>query len=310
MSAASLVSRHSLATLVRNGSVLLLVAFFALMVLVTAWLGWSATATVNAIYANAAQFLTAAGRAVPPNPVSESAPLTVMRNLGVYISLVGAFSAIVIGQMLIETDRHAGTLPLIGAKPLQRRALAWGKMQALMFATGSMMAVAAIICSATLLAIPSLSVGPGDIINLAIFLLAGWAYITAFGFLSLGAAARLPATASGLIAATVVWLVITFVLPELTANIHPTAAINPISTLAATPNTPVFKLLSGVLGPFSIAEGFAWLNGHLMSFLPYALTPRGPIQPAVTIPIALALTAAFAPRSVAPIDLKAGGPAA
>ncbi|MCB2103423.1 MAG: ABC transporter permease subunit [Rhodobacteraceae bacterium] len=308
MTPARLIARQSLAGLARDRSVLILIAFFAAMVLVTAWLGWSATNTVNAIYADAATYLSASGLPVPPNPVSQSAPLAVLRNLGVYISLIGAFGSIVIGQLLIETDRRAGTLPLIGARPFERRDLALGKMRALVTATGAMMAVAGVISVTTLLTIPSLVVGPGDLLRLALFLVAGWAYVTIFGFLALGAAARMPVTASGLIAATVVWLVVTFVLPELTANVHPTAAINPVSTLANTPDSAFFHLTSRVLGPLSLAEGFAWLSGDLLSFLPDGLAPRGTIPPAVTLPAALILAGLFAARSASKLDLNAGGP--
>lgn len=308
MTPARLIARQSLAGLTRDRSVLILIAFFAAMVLVTAWLGWSATNTVNAIYADAATYIASVGQPVPANPVSQSAPLAVLRNLGIYISLIGAFGSIVIGQLLIETDRGAGTLPLIGARPFDRRDIALGKMRALATATGAMMAVAAIISVATLFTIPSLVVGPGDLLRLALFLVAGWAYISMFGFLALGAAARMPATASGLIAATVVWLVITFVLPELTANVHPTAAINPVSTLAGTPDSGFFHLMSTILGPLSLAEGFAWLSGDLLSFLPDGLAPRGPIPPAVTLPVALILAAVFAARSTAKLDLNVGGP--
>jgi ABC-type transport system involved in multi-copper enzyme maturation permease subunit len=308
MTPASLIARQSLAAMIRERSVLVLVGFFGTMVLVTAWLGWSATATVNGIYADAAQYLASTGQPVPPNPVSQSAPLAVLRNLGVYISLIGSFGAIVIGERLIEIDRQAGALPLIGARPLERRAYALGKMQALAAATGLMIGIAGLISGAMLFTIPSLSVGSGDLVRLAVFLIAGWAYITVFGLVALGATARLPATASGLIAATIAWLVITFVLPELTANIHPTATINPVSMLAATPGSGFFHLSANVLGPLSLSEAFARIAGQLLGFLPAGLGARGPLPPFVTLTVALVLAVVFAARSVAQLDVNAGGP--
>lgn len=308
MTPSRLLARQSLAGLMRDRSVLILVAFFAAMVMVTAWLGWSATNTVNAIYADAAQYLAGAGQPVPSNPVGQSAPLAVLRNLGVYISLIGTFGAIVIGQLLIEADRRAGTLPLLGTRPFARRDYALGKMRALGVATGAMMAVAGLISVATLFTIPSLVVRSADLARLGLFLILGWAYITTFGLVALGAAARMPATASGLIAASVVWLVVTFVLPELTANIHPTASINPVSTLAATPDSAFFRVTSTLLGPVSLSEAFAWLSGDLLSFLPDGLAPRGPVPPLVTLPLALLFAFLFALRSAAKLDLTAGGP--
>lgn len=231
-----------------------------------------------------------------------------MRNLGVYINLIGTFGAIVIGQLLIETDRRAGTLPLIGVRSFRQRDFVLGKMRALVIATGAMVAIAGAISVATLFTLPALVVGAGDLARLALFLVAGWAYLTLFGFLALGAAARMSATASGLIAATVIWLVVTFVLPELTANVHPTAAINPVSTLATTPDSAFFRLMSAILGPLSLAEGFAWLSGDLLGFLPDGLSPRGSVAPAIALPLALILAGLFAARSGARLDLNAGGP--
>lgn len=198
MSPANLIARQSLANLIRDRSVLLLVGFLAAMVLVRAWLGWLASATVNAIYCDGVQYLTTADQPVPPNPIGKTVPLAVLRNLGVYISLIGAFGTIVIGQMLIESDRWAGTQPLIGTRPFDRRDIALGKLRALVIATGVMMAVAAVISVATLFASPALVVRAGDLMHLMLFLIGSWAYITVFGLLALRAADRLTATAGGL----------------------------------------------------------------------------------------------------------------
>lgn len=61
----------------------LLAALFVALVLVSAYLGWSATSTVNAIYAKSAVFLAAAGKPVPSNPVLDISPLSLMRNMSI-----------------------------------------------------------------------------------------------------------------------------------------------------------------------------------------------------------------------------------
>ena len=127
MSAVHTLTRQAVATLIRERTVALVAALFAVLVLVSAYLGWSATATVNAIYADAAAYLATTNQPVPPNPVTEGSPLALLRNLSIYVSLIGAFAAIVIGQGLVEADRRAGVLPLIGARPLGRLDYALGK---------------------------------------------------------------------------------------------------------------------------------------------------------------------------------------
>ena len=54
-----MIARQSARFVLRERTVALLSLMFVVLVLVSAWLGWSATATVNAIYADAAKFLAA-----------------------------------------------------------------------------------------------------------------------------------------------------------------------------------------------------------------------------------------------------------
>ena len=124
-----LIARQSARFVLRERTVALLSLMFVVLVLISAWLGWSATATVNRIYLDAAAFLQAAGKPVPTNPVLDISPLSLMRNMSVYVALIGALSAIVIGNRLVGLDRKAGVLPLIGIRPLGRNAYAGARLR-------------------------------------------------------------------------------------------------------------------------------------------------------------------------------------
>jgi ABC-type transport system involved in multi-copper enzyme maturation permease subunit len=308
MTGSSLVAAQSLAALVRERTVLLIAGIFTAMVMVSAGMGWSTTATVNGIYADAVVYLQSIGQPVPQNPLGDTSALSVMRNLTVYVSLIGTFAAIVTGQRLIEADRRAGVLPLIAARPIARMTYVTGKMQALALATAALMALAAGISSLTLILLPGLSVTAGEWIRLGGFFGLSWVYITLFGMVALGAAARIPATAGGLLAATILWLAITFVLPALTGNVNPTAAINPISALVASPDTPVFAALGNVLGPFSLSEAYEYLSADLMGYLPAGLLPRGVVPPLASLIVAFGAALVFAVRSGLSLDSNVGGP--
>ncbi|UFI06856.1 ABC transporter permease [Roseibium aggregatum] len=303
-----LVARQSLAALLRERSVILLAVIFTAMIAVSAWLGWSATQTVNAIYQKAADYLAQAGQPIAPNPVAESAPLSVLRNLTVYVSFLGAFAAIVIGQAIIEVDRRSGVLPLIGTRPIAGWKTGLGRIVAVGAATAGLMALAGAIATIVLVSIPGLPMQGPDWLNLASALLLGWVYISIFGFLALGGAALLPGTASGLLAATVVWLAITFVLPALTGNVNPTAAINPVSALASIPETPVFRTFSQTLGPFSLSEAFGWLEARTMGYLPDGLTFRGGVSPSLSLSTAFLGAGVFALLAAWRMDPNTGGP--
>ena len=64
------------------------------------------------------------------------------------------------------------------------------------------------------------------------------------------------------------WLILTFILPQLTANLNPTAAINPISALATPPDTSFFHGAAVVLGPVSLADAYKFASADLLDYLP------------------------------------------
>ncbi|MES2142795.1 MAG: hypothetical protein V4516_00180, partial [Pseudomonadota bacterium] len=111
-----LIARQSLRLTLREGTVLVIAALFVVLVLVSAWLGWRATATVNTIFTDAAAFLQSQNRPVPPNPVLATSPLSLLRNVAVYVSLIGVLAAIVVGNRLVALDRKSGVLPLYGTR--------------------------------------------------------------------------------------------------------------------------------------------------------------------------------------------------
>jgi ABC-type transport system involved in multi-copper enzyme maturation permease subunit len=303
-----LIASQSIAGLARERTVLLIAGLFAAMVLVSAWLGWSATSTVNGIYDDAVLFLRSQGQPIPANPLGDVSALSVLRNLTVYISLIGAFAAIVIGQRLIEADRSAGVLPLIASRAPTRLRYIAGKIGALVLATFGLIAIAAIIAVVTLLLLPGVSASGADWLRLLAFFAASWLYVSFYGLVAIGAAARISSVAGGLLAATILWLVMTFVLPALTGNVNPTAAINPISALAAAPHTPVFDTLGFWLGPVSLSQGYDYLAADLMGYLPKNLLPRAAVPPPISLVFATFAALIFAVRSGLSLDPNAGGP--
>ena len=93
-------------------TVLWLALLFMVMVLLSAYLGWSANHTINQIYAKAVLLFQAEGRVVPPNPVHDTSPLSMLRNMTTYISLLGALVAIVLGTQMVAEDRRSGVFSL------------------------------------------------------------------------------------------------------------------------------------------------------------------------------------------------------
>lgn len=306
MEPSKLIARQSARYILRERTVALLSALFVMLVLVSAYLGWSATSTVNAIYSDAVTYLSAAGQPVPPNPVLAISPLSLLRNMSIYVSLIGALAAIVIGYQLIAMDRKSGVLPLLGSRPFARSAYAKGKVMALLSVLGGLMAVTAVISFGTFVLLPEFSLSLGGWGLLAAFFALSTSYMVLFGLMGLTTAALARSQSVALLLPMTVWLTVTFILPSLTANIHPTAAINPISALAAAPESAFFQWSGSLIGPVSIAESFKYLSASVLEFLPPTYVVTSSVPPLVSLILATVAAAIVAVWAMNRIDPTRG----
>lgn len=301
-----LIARQSARFVLRERTVALLSLMFVALVLISAWLGWSATSTVNRIYLDAAAFLQSAGQPVPTNPVLDISPLSLMRNMSVYVALIGALSAIVIGNRLVGLDRKAGVLPLIGSRPLGRNAYAGGKIVALTGLILALAAVAALVAVATFLVLPAITLTAMQWAQLAGFMAVTTLYMGIFGLIGLAAGAGARSETVGLLLPVTLWLTLTFILPQLTANLNPTAAINPVSALAAPPDTSFFYWAARILGPFSLADAYKFASAGLLDYLPQGIASPSFIPPVVNLIVATGVAAALAWRALTRLSMTQG----
>ena len=299
---AALIAGQSVRLALRESTVLLMAALFGVLVVLSAWLGWQATATVNRIYMDAAAFLAGAGKPVPTNPVLDTSPLILMRNMSVYVLLIGALCAIVIGNRLVALDRKAGVLPLLGSRPLQRGGYAAGKIMALGQLVLGLILGAAVVGTATLLTLPATVITAQQWLALAGFFALSALYMALFGLIALAATAATRSESVGLLIPVTLWLAVTFILPALTLNLTPTAVLNPISALAVPPDTAFFRATGWALGPFSLAESYGALSAGLLDYRPAAWASRAVIPPLVSLVLAFGGAAALARRALMAMD--------
>ena len=301
-----LLVAQSLATIARERTVALLALLFLVLVVVAAYLGWSATSTVNAIYLRSVDYMTAQGQTIPSNPVLDTSPLALLRNMATYVSLIGALAAIVVGHQLIASDRKAGTMPLLGTRPIRGIDLGIAKAVALVVAIAALVAFAAVINTATFLALPEFRLDAAGWIKLAAFYGTSGVYLLVFGFLGMWFGAVAKSETVGLLIPVTIWLTLTFVLPQITSNINPVAALNPVSALADAPASAFFQITGWALGPFSLAEAYRVISAQLLDFMPPTYVDRAAIPAAASLVIAAVALGALATRAVAGMDMTKG----
>ena len=289
-----LIASQSARFALRERTVALLGCMFVVLVLISAWLGWQATATVNRIYLDAAAFLQATGQPVPPNPVLDISALSLLRNMSVYVSLIGALAAIAVGNRLITLDIKAGVLPLIGTRPLSATTFARAKIGALAGIVLGLGSIAGLVSVLTFAVLPTLSLTGVQWLQLLGFFGLSTVYMLIFGLIGMAAACRARSETVGLLVPVTIWLTLTFILPQLTGNLNPTAAINPVAALAAPPDTWFFRAMGQGLGSVSVADAYKFGAANLLDML-----PAGIGSPAIIPPLAVLGLAALAAFGVA-----------
>ena len=290
LSAIRISTGNTLRIAARSNTVVLLTAIFLAMVLVSAYLGWSATDTVNQIYAKAVPVLQALGRPIPPNPVGDTPLLSLFRNMVTYVALLGALAALVLGYETVAADRKSGVVPLIFTRPLTRGRIAIGKIAAIMIMVLSVLAAAAIVNAITILLLPGLVITGGVWVGLAKFYLVSFLYVLAFALLAASCAAWFATESMALLVPVTSWLTLTFIVPQLTANIGPMAALNPVSANIVAPTSSFFTYTSAVLGPISIAESYRHLASGFLEVTSGAgqtTTTAGAITALLTVTAAM-----------------------
>jgi ABC-type transport system involved in multi-copper enzyme maturation permease subunit len=282
---------------VRDRTVMLLAVMFIIMVLVSAYLGWSATNTVNNIYDAAVPAMKAQGLAPAANPVGEMPPLSLFRNMVTYVALLGGLAALVLGHQVIAVDRKSGVMPLLLSRPVSRVNLAFGKIVAIAATIACLLGIAAIINLLTMMLLPNLAVNGAVVAGLAKFYAVSLLYMLAFSLLGAACAVFCKTESMALLVPVTIWLALTFIVPQVTSNIGPMAALNPLSANLVQPEGLFFTITSTVLGPLSIAEAYRYLASTILEVLSGAgttTTMTGALTSLIIANVAMACAIIFA----------------
>ncbi len=269
MSAASFtIARLTVRNAIADRTVLWLTFLFMAMVLLSAYLGWTATATIHIIYTKAAEVLAAAGRPVPPDPVSLASPLGMLRNMTTYVSLLGALVAIVLAHQMITEDRRSGVFSLIASRPNSRTSYTLGKVGALILTLLALLCAAAATNALTILILPGAAPTAADWLGFAEFYTISALFLLFFGLVALSCASFTQSETLGLLIPVTLWLALTFVLPQVASNINPMAALNPVKAMVPPPEGWFFSIAGPLIAPFSITSTYRDLSATILGFAP------------------------------------------
>jgi len=272
MASSIVVAQQEIKAILKEKTFLLLLVIFIGMTLASTYIGWSSAHTIQSVYDSTVSLLVEQGKAMPPPPFADASHLSLLKNMVIYVVLIGALLAIIIGHLMGIRDRKAGVTRLIFSRNITKRQFLLGKVLAVLFVLGSML-VAALVVSAVSSALLS-HLTFVDVMRMAGFYGLALVYLAGFAFLGLSFALTRKTSTLALLIPLIIWLAITFVLPELTSALSPTASLNPTLPQTDVLQSPVLNAIHMAVYPLSISEQFKVVTENMLLVPTNAIATR------------------------------------
>lgn len=249
-----IIARHEIQSLFRERTFILLLAVFAAMTLASAYIGWSSQHTIDQVYTTAAEQMRQGGKVAPPSPFADYPHLALLKNMIIYITLIGGLLAINTGYAAGMRERKAGVLKLLFSRPVEKEDFLLGKLMGISFVLMAVMFLTAAISAVTSAFLVKLNAR--DMIHLFGFYGFSWVYLLGFAFIGFSSALVKEDEVVALLIPIIFWITITFVLPQLASALYPTGSLNPTLPQTDILQSPALRTIHDAAYPFSISEHY------------------------------------------------------
>jgi len=246
----------------RQRVVVALVGTLLAMTAMAGLIGWSSHNTIVRVYDQAVRLLAADGKPAPPNPFLLKPSLSLLSNMAIYIPLIGALLALVLGHLTMADDESSGIGRLLFSRRLSRTSYVLGKLAAASAVLAVGLAVSLIASVASLWLVNETLPTGSELGRLVGFYGLSWLYLLLFALIGMVMVLVTRRRSLALLAAMGVWLVMTFALPQFTSGLRPTASLNPITDPAST--TQPFFDVTAKARPFSLSEQYKTASAHVL----------------------------------------------
>lgn len=260
MSIVLITARQELRSLKRERLPQALLAVFVGMVSISSFIGWLTNKNVTGIW----QKVKEQGLTAAPNPFANVSSLYYLRNTVIYLVLVGALLAIVLGVASVLRDKKAHTIDLVLTRPVPSKSYVFGKLIGISSWLGMILCLVAIISWGNISFIIGKTLGPLDSARLLAFFAMSLVFLLGFVLLGMICAVYSNRETSALLLPISIWSLITFVLPQLGTAEHPVSLLNPVPAIANQGGA--FSFLNSIFGPLSVTEQYkkasSWVLGN------------------------------------------------
>lgn len=262
MRAALTLARKEVKAAFRDKIFLIIVGLFVLLSIVSVYIGSSTKNAELQAYQNIIDILKSQGEVILPPP-PEIFPLSILQNIIIYVSMVGAVVAIFLGYDAFSGERNNGTLKLIATRPLYRDQIVSGKLLGGVLVLGLLLGIILIFNLVLFVFISGLSPNFSEIMRLLIFFLLALIYLMFFYTATLFVSIKTNNSEFGFLLMMVVWIILSFVVPQLAESQRSfDYALN--ATAQTVTQVPTDTLISRTIELFSPTVQFQNISKDLL----------------------------------------------
>lgn len=214
------VARKEILELSRDRLFLILIGFLAVVTVISVAVGAADFRAQLDAYTLYVADVTASGSGVTP-AAPQLFPLQLLRGGMEYLEILGALFAIVLGYATIAKEKHRGTLPLLLSRPVQRFALAGGKIAALATIWGLVVLGLAIVSAIAVTTIGGGTLTGTDLARLAVSCGFAWLYLVFWSAIAIAVTVLTRQLSAGLIISLLVWLTFVLLIPQIGDTMDP-----------------------------------------------------------------------------------------
>lgn len=225
-------------------------------------IGWLSHNTIVRVYDEAVRILAADNKPAPPNPFALKPTLSLLSNMAIYIPLIGALLALVLGHLSLVDDQTSGLGRLIFSRQVSRTSYVLGKMVGAAAVLGAIIAASLVVSTVSLFLVNRNLPSVGDLARLSVFYGLSWLYLMVFALVGMVTVLVTRRRSLALLGALGVWLVVTFAVPQFTSGLRPTSSLNPVSDPVST-SQPFFRVTARAR-PFSVSEQYKEASARIL----------------------------------------------
>lgn len=245
---------------------IVITVLFLVLSIVSVYIGSSTKNAEMKAYQDIVGILKSQGNTnLPVSP--DIYPLSILRNIITYVSMVGAVLAIFLGFDAFSGERENGTLKLLLTKPLYRDQIVTGKLLGAASVIGSLLGITLIVNVILFGAVSGLIPDIGEISRLAVFMIIAFLYMMSFYIAALFVSIKTTNRAFGFMAMMIVWMFISFVIPQL-ADTQRNFAYAMNATAQTVTQIASETTISKTIELFSPAVQFTNIGKNLLQAIP------------------------------------------